>query len=253
MPFARTPGPAQAVRSCRRLRSDARQTRRRVLSGMRGRGGAFSRSLNLDGPSPTGPSSRPCALRAAGPSPRRRRELVYDNFLPPPPGSQRGPGEEKELKETGRRPAFVRGDDGDEAGARVTAGAKLREPRRGWRARAATRPAKEPSGRFERFGPGVLPWMSRPSGSRSGPDATCAGATVRPIGRSEGLMIGRVRAWTGPVRSREQTPLEALTPPPFPTSSQPAGSAVTRGPETRRGWERERSGPTSPTSPSTRE
>jgi integron integrase len=43
-------------------------------------------------------------------------------------------------------------------------------------------------------------------------------------------MIGRVRAWTGPGRSREQTPLEVLTPPPFPTSSQPAGPAAKRLP-----------------------
>jgi hypothetical protein len=50
----------------------------------------------------------------------------------------------------------VRGDDGDEAGARVTAGAKRREPRRGWRARAATRHPKEHPGDFEENPPGAL-------------------------------------------------------------------------------------------------
>ena len=43
-------------------------------------------------------------------------------------------------------------------------------------------------------------------------------------------MIGRVRAWTGPGRLREQTPLEVLTPPPFPMSSQPTGPEVSRRP-----------------------
>jgi hypothetical protein len=43
----------------------------------------------------------------------------------------------------------VRGDNGTQARAGVPAGAKRREPRRGWRARAATRPPKEHAGSFE--------------------------------------------------------------------------------------------------------
>lgn len=46
-------------------------------------------------------------------------------------------------------------------------------------------------------------------------------------------MIDHFRAWSGPGRERrspEQTPLEALTPPPFLTSCEPRGSAPSRGP-----------------------
>ena len=60
---------------------------------------------------------------------------------------------------TAECPPHVRGDDGAGAGAGVTAEAKRREPRRGWRARAATRHPKEHAGDFEggrRTGPGRL-------------------------------------------------------------------------------------------------
>src|SRR5260221_11286580 len=58
-----------------------------------------------------------------------------------PPARRATWGEEKTQE---RRPkAYLVGDDGDEARAGVTAGGKRREPRRGWRARAATRPPKK--------------------------------------------------------------------------------------------------------------
>src|SRR5712691_740597 len=60
-----------------------------------------------------------------------------------PPARRATWGEVKDSETTAEGPPHVCGDDGDEARARVTAGAKRREPRRGWRARAATRPPKE--------------------------------------------------------------------------------------------------------------
>src|SRR5258706_15704923 len=66
-----------------------------------------------------------------------------------PPARRATWGEVKDSETTAEGPPHVRGDDGAEVGARVTAGAQRREPRRGWRARAATRPLKEPAGRFE--------------------------------------------------------------------------------------------------------
>src|SRR5260221_14675772 len=61
-----------------------------------------------------------------------------------PPARRATWGEVRDSETTAEGPPHVRGDDGAEVGARVTAAAKRREPRRGWRARGATRRPKEP-------------------------------------------------------------------------------------------------------------
>jgi hypothetical protein len=97
-----------------------------------------------------------------------------------PPARRDNRGEEKVPMTAAEGRPHVRGDDGDEAGAGVTAGAKRREPRRGWRARAATRPPKEHPGDFDR-------------------------RTVRPawVGLVQG---GGTAAWRFDVRSRRGDP-----------------------------------------------
>src|SRR6266568_1348915 len=80
------------------------------------------------------------------------RESPENDFLRPPPGSQRHPGGGEGTQ--GRRPkAHLTSvaTTGPRRRAGVPAGAQRREPRRGWRARAATRPLEEhPSGFEER-------------------------------------------------------------------------------------------------------
>ncbi len=103
---------------------------------------------------PTAPSPpTPDRLRRGG----RSKDLINGVQPPPPDGSQDGisprlvepsGGRRRTSGEPAEGPPQGRGDDGDEAGAGVPAGAKRREARRAWRARAARRPPKEPSGRL---------------------------------------------------------------------------------------------------------
>jgi hypothetical protein len=90
-----------------------------------------------------------------------------------PPARRDNRGEEKVPMTAAEGRPHVRGDDGDEAGAGVTAGAKRREPRRGWRARGATRPPKEHPGDFEEDGQAVPVWSVRVAERPRGA-STCA-------------------------------------------------------------------------------